>query len=117
METSIHPEFSNLLENLHKSAQETIEHFSSNLRRIDGSPLQVTLPERLLVRGMDRRGADGRLQFIVVGLQNTIQYVQSQLERDDPEPLRALWYVLLQDQVEHLESTRALLYQVQHPGE
>jgi len=117
MESQIHPEFRNLLENLHKSTQESIEGLSSILRRMGGSPLQTALPERLLMQGLDRGGAEGRLQFIVVGLQNTIQYVQSQLERNDPEPVRALWDELLQDQRQHLESTRALLNQVQHPYE
>ena len=115
MEAPVHPEFRNLLENLHQSTQESIERFSSTLRRMGESPIQTTLPEPLLAQGMDRRGAEGRLQFIVVGSQNTIQYIQSQLERDDPEPVRTLWGELLQVQRQHLESTRALLYQVQHP--
>ena len=110
------PEFVALLEILVDDAQEAAALLSSALRRLDRSPLQAGAHEKLLDQGMGRRGAVSRLNFMIVGMDKSLQWYASQLAEDDPPEIRSIWLELEAAEHRHLAMTKGLLTEMERPG-
>lgn len=110
------PEFVALLEVLVDDTQEAVALLSSALRRLDRSPLQAGAHEKLLDQGMGRRGAVSRLNFMIVGMDKSLQWYASQLAEDDSPEIRAIWQELEATERRHLAMTKGLLAEMERSG-
>ena len=109
------PAFAALLETLVDDTQEATALLSSALRRLDRSPLQAGTHEKLLGQGMSRRGPVSKLNFMIVGMDKSLQWYASQLAEDDPAEVHAIWQELEATERRHLAMAKALLAETERP--
>ena len=102
-------EFVALLQTLVDDTQEATAALSSALRRLDHSPLQAGTHEKLLAQGMGRRGTVSKLNFMIVGMEKSLQWYASQLAQGDPPDIHAIWQELSATESQHLKLTKTLL--------
>ncbi|MEZ4767734.1 MAG: hypothetical protein R2844_04840 [Caldilineales bacterium] len=110
------PEFVALLETLVDDAQDALALLSSALRQLDRSPLHAGAHEKLLDQGMGRRGTVSRLNFMIVGMDKSLQWYAGQLAEDDPPEIRAIWQELEAAERRHLAMTKGLLSEMERTG-
>lgn len=102
-------EFLDLLQLLVDDTQDATAQLSSALRRLDRSPLQAGTHEKLLGQGLSRHGTLSKLNFMIVGMEKSLQWYASQLAQGDPSDVHAIWQDLSAAESEHLRLTKALL--------
>lgn len=110
------PEFAALLRTLVDDTQDATALLSSALRRMDHSPLQAGTHEKLLAQGMGRRGTLSKLNFMLVGMEKSLQWYASQLAHGDPPEIHAIWQVLSTSETQHLKLTKAFLAELESSG-
>lgn len=103
------PEFVDLLQLLVDDTQDATAQLSSALRRLDRSPMQAGTQEKLLGQGLSRRGTLSKLNFMIVGMERSLQWYASQLVQGDPADVHAIWQQLSAAESEHLRLTKVLL--------
>lgn len=102
-------DFAELLGALIDHAQEVIALLSSTLRRIDRSPMRAGVNDKLLGQGVSRKVAAGKLNFIILGAANNLDWYTEQLERNDPPAIEAVWQTLAEIEAQDLQMSKRLL--------
>ncbi len=110
------PEFVDLLQLLVDDTQDATAQLSSALRRLDRSPLQAGAHEKLLGQGLSRHGTLSKLNFMIVGMEKSLQWYASQLAQGDPPDVHTIWQNLSAAESEHLKLTKALLAAMERSG-
>lgn len=103
------PEFAELLDALIEDAQEGIAELSSQLRRLDRSPMQASTNEKLVAQGTMRKGAPSKLNFLLVGSTKALEWYQSQMAGHDPAEVRAVWQFLADMERRHQAMIKRVL--------
>jgi LmbE family N-acetylglucosaminyl deacetylase len=103
------PDFAELLATLINHTQELIALLSSALRRIDRNPLRAGLNEKLLGQAGSRKGAAGKLNFIIVGVARNLDWYAQQLAQDDPPAIKAIWQELIAVETQDQQLAQELL--------
>lgn len=109
LKSSPKPDFAELLTTLINHTQEAIALLSGALRRIDRSPLRAGVNEKLLGQGGGRKGALGKLNFIIVGAAKNLDWYAQQLAQDDPPAIRAIWQELIAVEQEDQKAAKEML--------
>lgn len=107
------PDFAELLQTLEDRAQEAIALLSSALRRVDRNPKRSGINEKLLAQGVHRRGAAGKLNFIIAGTAKNIDWYQQQLAQDDPPAIKAVWQGLVDLEIQDQALAKHVLAEVE----
>ncbi len=102
-------DFADLLGTLIDHAQEVIALLSSALRRIDRNPMRAGVNDKLLGQGVSRKVAAGKLNFIILGAANNLDWYTEQLERNDPPAIKAIWQTLAEIEAQDLQMSKRLL--------
>ena len=110
------PEFVDLLQLLIDDTQDATAQLSSALRRLDRSPLQAGTHEKLLGQGLSRHGTLSKLNFMIVGMEKSLQWYAIQLAQGDPPDIHAIWQDLSTAESKHLKLTKALLADMERSG-
>ena len=110
------PEFVELLQTLVDDTQDATAQLSSALRRLDRSPLQAGAHEKLLGQGLSRHGMLSKLNFMIVGMEKSLQWYASQLTQGDPPEVNAIWEALSEAEKRHLKLTKTLLAAMERSG-
>lgn len=103
------PDFAELLTALIEHTHEAIALLSSALRRIDRNPMRAGVNEKLLGQGGSRRVAAGKLNFIILGAANNLNWYAEQLARNDPPAIQAVWQTLFEIETEDQQMAKNLL--------
>jgi N-acetyl-1-D-myo-inositol-2-amino-2-deoxy-alpha-D-glucopyranoside deacetylase len=109
LKSSPKPDFAELLATLIDHTQELIALLSGALRRIDRSPLRAGLNEKLLGQAGSRKGAAGKLNFIVVGAARNLDWYAQQLAQNDPPAIKAIWQELITVETQDQQLAKELL--------
>jgi hypothetical protein len=102
-------DFAELLGTLIGHTQEVIALLSSALRRIDRNPMRAGVNDKLLGQGASRKVAAGKLNFIILGAANNLDWYTEQLERNDPPAIKAIWQTLAEIEAQDLQMSKRLL--------
>ena len=113
LKSSPKPDFAELLTALIAHTQEAIALLSSALRRIDRSPLHAGINEKLLGQGGSRKGAPGKLNFIILGAARNLEWYAQQLAHNDPPAIQAIWQELIAVERADQQSAKELLGQIE----
>lgn len=103
------PDFAGLLATLVDHTQEAIALISGALRRIDRNPKRAGINEKLLAQGVSRKGAPGKLNFIIVGAARNLEWYRQQLDQNDPPAISAVWQGLIESETDDQELAKHLL--------
>jgi LmbE family N-acetylglucosaminyl deacetylase len=103
------PDFAELLTALIEHTHEAIALLSSALRRIDRNPMRAGVNEKLLGQGGSRRVAAGKLNFIILGAANNLNWYTEQLARDDPPAIQSVWQTLFEMETQDQQMAKSLL--------
>jgi hypothetical protein len=103
------PDFAELLATLVEHTQEAIALISGALRRIDRNPKRAGINEKLLAQGVSRKGAPGKLNFIIVGAAKNLDWYRQQLAQNDPPAISAVWQGLMELETHDQELAKHLL--------
>lgn len=103
------PDFAELLVTLVDHTQEAIALVSAALRRIDRNPKRAGINEKLLAQGVSRKGAPGKLNFIIVGAARNLDWYRQQLAENDPSMISAVWQGLMELETHDQELAKHLL--------
>lgn len=109
LKSSPKPDFAELLATLIDHTQEHIALLSGALRRIDRSPLRAGLNEKLLGQAGSRKGAAGKLNFIVVGAARNLEWYAQQLAHNDPPTIKAIWQELITVETQDQQIAKEML--------
>lgn len=103
------PDFVELLTTLIDHTQEAIALLSSALRRIDLNPKRAGINEKLMGQGASRKGAPGKLNFIIVGAARNLDWYAQQQAQDDPPAIQAVWRELVEIETQDQQLAKRLL--------
>jgi rubrerythrin len=107
-------DFAALLDDLIDDTQDAIATLSHQVRLLDRSPVSAGVNEYLLTQGMHRRGTPSKLNFMLVGTKNTLEWVAAQRHPDDPPEIQELWQALQEMEQRHQDRVKEMLGQL-HP--
>jgi hypothetical protein len=107
-------DFLALLNGLNDDSQDMVESLATALRQAGESPLGSEPPDRLLTQGWERKGTLSRLQFMLVGVNNTIQFLDTQLAGSDPQEIHDLWAELLALARKQEQAVKNFLSMIEH---
>jgi hypothetical protein len=102
-------DFAELLGTLVDHTQEVIALLSSALRRIDRNPMRAGVNDKLLGQGVSRKVAAGKLNFIILGAANNLDWYAEQLAQNDPPAIKAIWQTLAEIETQDLQMAKRLL--------
>ncbi|MFZ2489554.1 MAG: PIG-L family deacetylase [Anaerolineae bacterium] len=102
-----------LLATLIDHTQEMIALLSSALRRMDYSPKQVGINEKLFEQATRRRNDAGKLTFLIVGSEKNLIWYTEQMAQGDPPAVQALWQELISFETADQEQIRQTLARIE----
>lgn len=105
-------DFAGLLDEFVDDTQDAIASLSHQVRLLDRSPLSAGVNENLLTQGMHRKGTPGKLNFMLVGTKNTLEWYAAQRDPDDPPEIQELWQALQAVEQRHQARIKAMLGQL-----
>ncbi|MCS6844565.1 MAG: PIG-L family deacetylase [Caldilineales bacterium] len=106
-------DFAALLDGLIEDTQESLAELSRALRLLGRSPVAVGVNERLLAQGEQRKGTLSKLNFLLVGANQSLAWYKGQRSEDDPPDVQALWQRLEEAELRHQSQIKALLAQIE----
>lgn len=106
-------DFAALLDDLIEDGHEAIAELSRLLRHLGHSPMTAGLNEKLLTQGSSRKGTAHKLNFLLVGATQTLQWLNDQRRSDDPPDVQAVWQRLIDAEARHLQQIKQVLGQVE----
>lgn len=109
-------DFAVLLDGLMEDGHEAIAELSYHLRHLDRSPMAAGVNETLLTQGTSRKGTASKLNFLLVGATQTLQWLNDQRRVDDPPAMQALWQYLIDAETRHQQQIKEVLGQVELAG-
>jgi hypothetical protein len=91
-------DFAEFLREMREVDLEAVESLALRLRLEGEPPAKVGIDESLLEKARVRRTEDGRMRFVVHGLERSMAWYQAKLAEPD-HPHRDLWRQLLDQQI------------------
>jgi N-acetyl-1-D-myo-inositol-2-amino-2-deoxy-alpha-D-glucopyranoside deacetylase len=110
-------DFALLLDGLMEDGHEAIVELSHHLRHLGRSPMAAGVNDKVLAQGANRKGTASKLNFLLVGATQTLQWLNEQRRSDDPPAMQALWQQLIDAESRHLQQIKAVLGQVELAGD
>lgn len=108
------PEFAALLRELIAHTQDAIALLSSALRRLDRMATRVSINEKLLAQGNGRKGAAGKLNFILNGMTKNLEWIRQQRALETAPTLQAVWDELIAADEQDQQQAKALLTEIEN---
>lgn len=102
-----------LLTTLIDHTQDMIALLSSELRRLDYSPKQVGINEKLFEQATRRRNDAGKLTFLIVGSEKNLAWYIEQAAQGDSPAVQALWQELISFETADQQQIRQTLSHIE----
>lgn len=109
-------DFAALLDRLIEDTQEALTLLGHHVRVAGHSPLAAGINEGLLKRGMDRKGTLSKLNFLLVGSAQSLDWYARQRSPEDPPEIAELWQTLIDQESQHQQQIKDLLATVEVAG-
>lgn len=106
-------DFAALLDALIEDTQESLAEISRAVRLLGRSPVTAGLNEKLLAQAERRKGTLSKLNFLLVGTAQSLEWYAAQQAESDPPEVRALWQRLAETERRHQAQIKALLAQIE----
>lgn len=106
-------DFAALLDRLVEDTQEALALLSHQVRVLGHSPLSTGVNEGLLKQGMDRKGTLSKLNFLLVGSTQSLDWYARQRSPEDPPEIAELWQALIDQETQHQQQIKDLLASVE----
>lgn len=107
-------DFAGLLDELIDDTQDAIAALSHQVRLLERSPVSAGVNENLVTQGMHRKGTPSKLNFMLVGTKNTLEWYAAQRNPEDPQEIQELWQALQEMEQKHQGRIKEMLGQL-HP--
>lgn len=105
-------DFAALLDELIDDTKDAIATLSHQVRLLDRNPVSAGINENLLTQGMHRKGTPGKLNFMLVGSTNTLEWYAAQRHQGDSPEVQELWQALQEMEQKHQQHIKEMLGQI-----
>ncbi|MEA3337985.1 MAG: hypothetical protein U9R25_19015 [Chloroflexota bacterium] len=106
-------DFAELLEVLIQETQDAIASISGTMRRLEVDPKLAGINETLLAQGARRKGTASKLNFLLVGANNTLEWYQTLEASEEVEEVQVLWQALSLMERRHRQMIEELMDKIQ----